>query len=119
MENMKVKIQSEDQFYYPDIFITKERETDANRYVQFEPELIIEVLSETTRTKDMVDKFIQYRKTDTLAYYLIIDPQKYLVLCHCKDKNGEWDMVSYTSPEEIIHLPALNISLSIQEIYKP
>ncbi len=25
MENMKVKIQDEDQFYYPDIFITKDR----------------------------------------------------------------------------------------------
>ncbi len=58
MENMKVKIQDEDQFYYPDIFISKEPETDANRYVQFQPELIIEVLSQATRTKDIVDKFI-------------------------------------------------------------
>lgn len=59
--SMKVKIPNEDQYYYPDIFITKEVETDENRFVQFQPELIIEVLSETTRTKDMVDKFIQYR----------------------------------------------------------
>ncbi len=72
MENMKVKIQDEDQFYYPDIFITKEPETDANRYVQFQPELIIEVLSETTRTKDLADKFIQYRKINTLSYYLVM-----------------------------------------------
>ncbi len=100
MENMKVKIQNEDQFYYPDIFITKEPETDANRYVQFQPELIIEVLSETTPTKDMVDKFVQYRKINTLAYYLIIEPQKYLVLCHTKDENEEWDMVSYTKIDE-------------------
>ncbi len=118
MENMKVKIKDEDQYYYPDIFITKEPETDANRYVQFQPELIIEVLSQTTRTKDMVDKFIQYRKINTLSYYLIIEPQKYLVLCHSKDENGEWDMVSYTSPDEIIYLPVLDIALPIQEIYK-
>ena len=63
---MKVKIQEEDQYYYPDIFITKEAETDNNKYVQFEPELIVEVLSETTRTKDMIDKFIQYRKIHSL-----------------------------------------------------
>lgn len=117
MENMKVKIQDENQFYYPDIFITKEKETDNNRYVQFEPELIVEVLSETTRTKDMVDKFIQYRKINTLSYYILVEPQKCLALCHNKDEHGEWDMISYTKPDEIINLPLLNISLPLHDIY--
>lgn len=117
MENMKVKIQDENQFYYPDIFITKEKETDDNRYVQSAPELIIEVLSETTRTKDMVDKFIQYRKINTLSYYLLVEPQKCLALCHSKNEQGEWDMTSYTKPDEIIQLPLLNISLPLHDIY--
>jgi Uma2 family endonuclease len=117
MENMKVKIQNEDQFYYPDIFITKEPETDANRYVQFQPELIIEVLSDTTRTKDMVDKFIQYRKINTLTYYLVVEPQKCLVLCHIKDEIGEWDMISFTKLDETIQLPLININLPLREIY--
>ena len=118
MENMKVQIPNENQFYYPDIFITKETETDDNRYVQFQPELIIEVLSNTTRTRDMVDKFIQYRKIDTLSYYLIVEPEKYLVLCHSKDKDGEWDMVSYTREDEKIQLAAFNATLPLVEIYK-
>ena len=116
---MKVKIEDEDQFYYPDIFITREPETDNNRYVQFAPELIIEVLSETTRTKDMVDKFIQYRKINSLSYYLLVEPQKCLVLCNIKDEKGDWDMVSYTKPGEIIQLPALNIFLPLNDIYSP
>jgi Uma2 family endonuclease len=118
MENMKVQIANENQFYYPDIFITKEPETDDNRYVQFQPELIVEVLSNTTRTKDMVDKFIQYRKINSLVYYLVVEPDKCLVLCHSKDKKGEWDMISYTKPDETIALPSLNISLPVQDIYK-
>ena len=64
IEKMKVKIQNEDQYYYPDIFITKEPGTDKNKNVQFEPESIVEVLSENTRTIDMVDKFIPHRKID-------------------------------------------------------
>jgi Uma2 family endonuclease len=118
IENMKVKIQNENQYYYPDIFITKEAETDKNKYVQFEPELIVEVLSGTTRTKDMVDKFIQYRKINSLNYYLIVEPEKYLVLCNFKDEKGEWDMVSYTQPDEVIQFPRLNISLALADIYK-
>ena len=118
IENMKVKIQNESQYYYPDIFITKEAETNENKYVQFEPELIVEVLSENTRTKDMVDKFIQYRKIKTLNYYLIVEPEKCLVLCHSKDEKGEWDMISYTKIDEIIPFPNLNISLPLADIYK-
>lgn len=118
IENMKVKIENENQYDYPDIFITKEAETNENEYVQFKPELIVEVLSETTRAKDLVDKFIQYRKIKTLDYYLLVEPEKYLVLCNFKNEQGEWDMISYTQHDEIISLPALNISLSMADIYK-
>ena|SRR6185312_4033357 len=118
IENMKVKIQNENQYYYPDIFITKEAETDENKYVQFEPELIVEVLSETTRAKDMVDKFIQYRKIKTLNYYLLVEPEKCLVLCNFKNEEEEWNMISYTKPDETIPLPNLNISLAMVDIYK-
>lgn len=118
IENMKVKIQNENHYYYPDIFITKEIQTDENKYVQFEPELIFEVLSETTRAKDLVDKFIQYRKIKTLQYYLLVEPEKYLVLCNFKNEQGEWDMVSYTEPNEKIPLTILNISLLMADIYK-
>ena len=118
MENMKVKIQGENQYYYPDIFITREPETENNKYVQYEPELIVEVLSEFTRSRDMADKFIQYRKINTLKYYLVAEPEKCLVLCHNKDENKEWDMISYTKIDEIIPLPTLNINLPLAEIYK-
>ncbi len=117
IENMKVKIENENQYFYPDIFITKEPETNENRYVQFKPELIIEVLSETTRTKDLVDKFIQYRKINTLNYYLIVEPQKCLVLCNSRDDEGEWNTASHVKPDEIIQLPRLNISLPLEKIY--
>ena len=115
---MKVKIEKENQFYYPDIFITKEAQTDENKYVQFEPELIAEVLSESTRAKDLVDKFIQYRKIKTLDYYLLVEPEKYLVLYNFKNDQGEWDMISYTNADETIGLPKLNISISMKDIYK-
>jgi Uma2 family endonuclease len=117
MLSMKVAIPGGNQFYYPDIFITKEKQTDENKYIQYQPELIIEVLSESTRTKDSIDKFIQYRKIETLKYYLIAEPEKCLVMCYFKQANGEWDMVSYTQKEEIIALPNLTISLPLNQIY--
>jgi Uma2 family endonuclease len=119
MENMKVAIPGGNQFYYPDIFITKELQTSQNKYIQYEPELIVEVLSESTRTKDSVDKFIQYRKIETLKYYLVAEPEKCLVMCYFKIADEEWDMVSYTQKEEIIPLPNIGISIPLHQIYTP
>ena len=118
IENMKVKIPNKNQFYYPDIFISKEAQTDENKYVQFEPELIVEVLSEATRIKDMTDKFIQYRKINTLDYYLVVEPEKFLVLLNFKNEKDEWEMDFFTQKDEIIPLPKLNIRLSLADIYK-
>lgn len=118
IENMKVKIPDENQYFYPDVFITKEAQNDENKYVQFEPELIAEVLSETTRVKDMTDKFIQYRKIETLNYYLVAEPEKVLVLLNFKNEKGDWEMVSFTQKDETITLPRLNISIKVADIYK-
>jgi Uma2 family endonuclease len=79
--------------------------------------LIAEVLSETARAKDTIDKFIQYRKIPTLNYYLLIEPEKPLVICYFKNENDEWDMNAYTQIEEIITLAKLSISLPLQNIY--
>ena len=58
-ENMKVAIPGENQFYYPDIMITKEFKTGQNLYIQFESTLFAVDLSETTLTKDTVNRLIQ------------------------------------------------------------
>ncbi len=62
MENMKVKIYGENKYYYPDIFITKEPDSEATRYVQYNPELIMEVLSDSTRIKHSRAKFSDFKK---------------------------------------------------------
>lgn len=49
MENMKVKIPNERNYYYPDIIVTRENQTDENRYTQFEPVLLAEVVSNFSR----------------------------------------------------------------------
>lgn len=118
MENMKLKIANENRYFYPDIFITREEQTDENKYLQFQPELIVEVLSEATRVRDMTDKFIDYRKIPSLQYYMLVEPEKTLVLLNYKNKEGEWEMNSYTRIDETVNLPEFNISFSLREIYQ-
>ena len=117
IESMKVKIPGERIFFYPDIIVTHETQTNQNRCAQFQPEILAEVTSETTRTKDVIDKFLQYQKISSLKYYLIAEQDKPQIIIVSKNENGNWQSETYSGKEAIIDLPLFNITLPLKEIY--
>ena len=118
-ENVKCKIQGEEYFTYPDVFITNDDFDKENKYIKQHPSLIIEVLSDSTRKYDTVDKFIQYQKISSLQYYILVEPEVFSVHCFSKNENGEWQAAIYTKLEETIELNLLSMQLPLQSIYKP
>ncbi len=118
-ENVKCKIQGEDYYTYPDVFITNNKSDHENKYIKQHPFLIVEVLSDSTRKYDSVDKFIQYQKIDSLQYYILVEPEVYSVHCFGKDDNGQWQAAIFTKLEEVIELKLLSIEVPLQAIYKP
>lgn len=118
IENMKVKIHNENIYYYPDIVVTNEERNDETRYVKFQPLLLAEVTSDSTRKIDMVDKLIQYQKYPSLKYYLIVEQDKQEIIVVSRNAEGNWQSETYNEPDAIINLPALEIQLSVKEIYE-
>ena len=47
--DVKVAIPGGKKFYYPDVFFTKEERNQNNQHIKTEPEIIVEVVSETTQ----------------------------------------------------------------------
>lgn len=83
IESVKVKIADENVYLYPDI-VVMDPKVDASEgqrgYIIHHPILIAEVLSDSTRKYDSTDKFIQYQKISSLRYYLLVEPEKHIVL---------------------------------------
>ena len=102
-------------YFYPDVCVSLPNTT---RYFTEYPILIVEVLSETTRSFDLTDKFIQYRKIETLEYYLCVEPEQQVVIFNFKNENGEWMTETFTKDESVINLPKLNISFSVKDVYQ-
>jgi Uma2 family endonuclease len=120
MEDVKLKIPDEKKYFYPDIFITKEKFNPSTGYILHDAELIVEVLSPSTRLFDTVDKFIEYKKIPTLKYYLLAEPEKQYINCLFKNKEGVWESLIYTELDEKIELPAIeNMLIHLKEIYQP
>ena len=114
--DIKVGIPSEEKYYYPDLFITKEPKQDNNRYIKYEPELIVEVVSDSTQTNDYVDKYISYTKISSLKYYLIIEPEVTLINVFEKVGN-DWIVHKYTQKEEAVKLEQLGVSFVVGDVY--
>jgi Uma2 family endonuclease len=115
---MKVANQARNKFFYPDVFVTKEPQTEANEYIQYEPELIVEVISPSSRITDTVDKYIEYSAIPSLKYYLIVEPEVNYITLYAKNEAGRWEATLYASLNDVIPLPLLDISLPLQEVYK-
>lgn len=115
--DIKVMPVFKEQYFYPDVTIARAKEQDEESYLATNPVLIVEVLSESNRTYDIIDKFIHYRKIESLQYYLLIEPQLILITLIEKQPNGEWHTTVYNKLEDEIMLTQLKASFTLAEIY--
>jgi Uma2 family endonuclease len=120
IESVKVKIENEEIYLYPDIVVMNPNEEALNpnkSYIIHHPALIAEVLSDSTRKYDSTDKFILYQKISTLKYYLLVETEKHVVIFYEKDDNGEWSGKPFTEMDEVISLPFFQAQLTLADIY--
>lgn len=117
IEGVKIKVPHENKYFYPDVFITKEPLSAGTVYIKERPELIIEILSESTRKYDTVDKFINYQKFNSLQYYMLVEPETFFISVFTRLENDDWNLHTYSKETDIIQLSQLGISFTVKEIY--
>lgn len=115
--DVKVAIPGGKKYYYPDVFATKEKRNENNQYIKYEPELIVEVVSESTQVMDYVDKYIDYTKIASLNYYIIAEPETTLITVYEKDET-KWIARKFTNFDDIIKLEKMAIELQLKNIYQ-
>jgi Uma2 family endonuclease len=116
---MKLRVETVDAFYYPDIMVTCEP-LDPNSLFKTAPRLIVEVLSPSTRHIDRREKLIAYRQLETLREYAIVHQNKYLVEFHQKQDDGKWTTGLLQASDDVIFrsLPNGPLQISLAAIYE-
>ncbi len=61
-----------------------------NQYLDFPPALVVEILSPSTRLKDLHTKYKLYEEFGIL-HYLVVDPDSLTVELHKLDNNGKYN----------------------------
>ncbi len=119
-ENIRLQIQPNRRYTYPDImivcgkpdFVKNRNDTMTN------PKVIIEVLSDSTEAYDRGRKFAEYRKLATLCEYVLIEQNQTHIESFVKEDNGTWRLYEYDDMAGEFPFISLGIVIPIQRIYR-
>ena len=117
--NLKIYIETVDRCFYPDaLVICEEPEYLARRRdVIVNPLMIVEVLSRGTVDFDRKEKFMYYQTLPSFREYVLVEQNQPQVESWFRPSPNNWVKTLETDLTKTIHLPSLNVSLALADIY--
>lgn len=118
VNDMKVRIEELNCFYYPDLVVTCEP-YDPHSVFKTSPVIIMEVLSPSTKRIDLREKLIGYRKLDSLMEYLTISQDRREIEIHRRITGDKWESTTINPPEDVIlqSFPNTRLKIDLDSIY--
>lgn len=119
MADVRLWIPDYDRYTYPDVqiifgdilYYEKRKDTVTN------PSVIVEVLSNSTRSYDKGDKFKYYRSLPTLQEYITINQYGFEVEQYVKTDDGKW-LITYLEAEDtVLSLASVDFEISLKDLY--
>jgi Uma2 family endonuclease len=119
MGDVRLWILQKRTYNYPDVMILAgEPEFFNNRKdIILNPQIIVEVLSKSTKGYDREDKFQAYRTISTFQEYLLIDQTRIHVDQFSKTGKKQWTLREYDEEDEAIALVTVPFEISLQDLY--
>ncbi len=119
MGDVRLWILQKRTYTYPDVMILAgEPEFFNNRKdIILNPQIIVEVLSKSTKGYDRQDKFAAYRTISTFQEYILIDQTRIRVEQFSKTGKKQWALREYDEEDEAIALTNVPFEISLQDLY--
>ena len=117
--DLRLCVDADHRYAYPDVVVvcSPPRFLDNTLDTLLNPDLIVEVLSESTRNYDRGDKFQQYRGILSFREYLLVDQEKIHVERYSKQNDGTWSLWETDSSADVVNLDSIGVALPVSEIY--
>lgn len=116
--DMRVRIESVGLYTYPDVIaVCGERKySDTHNDTLLNPQVICEILSDSTESYDRGQKFEWYRTVPSITDVLLISQKKPLVEQYTRQPDGSWVLHERRSGDPVM-LASLGCELAVDEIY--
>lgn len=117
--DLRLCVDANRRYTYPDVVAVcnQPQFLDDTLDTLLNPELIVEVLSESTRNYDRGDKFQQYRGISSFREYLLVDQDRVHVERYSKQSDGMWTLWETDTMNDAVRLESVGVALAVSEIY--
>lgn len=119
MSDVRLWIPQKRIYTYPDVMaVVGEPEYFNNRTDTItNPQVIVEVLSSSTKGYDQGGKFEAYRTIATFEEYLLVDQTKIYVEHYSKTANKRWSLREYDAEDTAITFASVEFQISLADVY--
>ena len=108
-------------FSYPDVVVIcgEPQYLDGKRDVLLNPQVLIEILSDTTELKDRSEKFIRYRQSlPSLTDYILVSQHRPLIEHFIRQADGNWLLVVLEGLDASLTIASIGCAIALAEIYR-
>ncbi|MEM8601989.1 MAG: Uma2 family endonuclease [Bacteroidota bacterium] len=108
------------RYFYPDVVVACRPEYDDSRpRILLNPELIVEVSSESTAEVDRGEKLVRYMSLPTVQEVWLADPGRPLVLQYLRPHEGEeeWRLRAYLGLDAAVRSEAFEVEAPLRDLY--
>jgi len=117
--DMRVKNARTGSYFYPDVVATCEspKFEDDQFDTLVNPQVIIEVLSDSTEKFDRGSKFRDYQLLESLKEYVLISQKEMYVERFTRKTESTWEFWSAKGPEDVLDLATIGCQISLAQIF--
>jgi Uma2 family endonuclease len=112
---VRLSLGHNDIFYYPDVMVACDPR-DKNPYFRQFPQVIFEVVSESTERTDKREKFISYTQIETLQEYVLVEQDRSQVTIFRRENHWQPELLQL--PTDEMRIPSLDFSQPLASIYE-
>ncbi len=119
--NLRVKVPEYPPYRYPDVVALCDEPIYEDLFgleMLVNPKLIVEILSPSTKSFDIGDKFTYYKSIESFTEYLLIDLEKPHVVLYTKQDEIIWLHREFNKLHDKVYLSSLDCELALTDIYE-
>ncbi|MBC7718489.1 MAG: Uma2 family endonuclease [Chitinophagaceae bacterium] len=116
MSDMKLRLDSGNVFYYPDVMLVCDA-SDNEPYFKTSPCMIAEVLSLSTELTDRREKWAVYQKLQSLREYVLLAQDRAYIEVYQRVNLSQWGMAVLGMDDTLV-LTCGDISVPVRDLYR-
>jgi len=116
---MRIKVDASGLYTYPDITIVCDEPhlEDSVGDTLLNPQVIVEVLSESTEKYDRGAKFGHYRQLPTLQEYVLVSQDRPLIEGYLHQVDGSWVLVVFETLLQTFAFASIPVRVALADVY--